>query len=710
MPTVGRNTSIRPTLLPLALVRNASRLSSIHAGLWRSERARPQGPSSPSPKLEIRQPRTAKPYLSPEERRKERAIARQNPITFKIKKGKKNITAPAGPGRIRTSRRWTDPRDSLGSGSLLKKFRTGQLLKELNEADESKGEHLQHDDFARQLVAGDVESLMTQFKRPNVLRRSRSKSHYEKVDLPKGMPQFRRQEQDSDRRARAADSFVREWRDGEVSYGRSGDDRGTPRDADRFPGRREPYHREPSNDPALEAALMRGAALAREAGRLDNPVRREPVAKAIPSGVNLARETGSSDRAERRGSDREISYKGRGHDSPGLNQRDSGNSSLHAHDQQSSDMFRLERTPSSNIEEAPGRVSRVSRPEDSRSADSPGDMVEQGAGETKERPKKKYQPPPSVTYTTAASQFLYGTSTVEAALTSSRRKLYKLYIHQGSKRSWQDKDDYLAHLAFKKDVPVEWLGDDQVALLNRMSSSRPHNGYVLEASPLPLLPVRALGEVSEEQSWPGFKVERGYQSAEDAAINGTSDFIVTEPSTHKPFVLLLNEILDPQNLGAIIRTASFMGVSAIATSKSGSAPVTPVVLKTSSGAAETMTMLTVDTPVDFVNQSKSNGWRVYAAVPPKPEPGRRQVDVLQVEKSDPLSTEPCILVLGSEGEGLSRQLRRCAHSEVSIPNMSGSNIVDSLNVGVATGLLCSSFVRGRNMMQNNLVRVPKALF
>lgn len=329
-----------------------------------------------------------------------------------------------------------------------------------------------------------------------------------------------------------------------------------------------------------------------------------------------------------------------------------------------------------------------------------------------EKPKKKpYVPPVSIHYTTAASQFLYGTSTVEAALSTSRRKLYKLYIYQGENRSRQDKDEYLARLAETKGVPVEWVPESQLPMLNKMSSSRPHNGHILEASPLPQLPVQALGEVSTEPSWPGFKVERGYQSAEDSTINGTAEFLNIEPSSHKPFVLLLDEILDPQNLGAILRTASYMGVSAVATSKRGSAPVTPVVLKASSGAAETMTMLSVESPLDFLAKSKANGWRVYAAVPPKVEGGgRKQVDMHHVEETDPLLRHPCVLVMGSEGEGLSWQLRRAAHTEVTIPNLSGSRVVDSLNVGVATALLCSAFVRGRGIMANSGAADAGALF
>lgn len=634
LPIVGRTLSIRPTLLPLALVRNASRLSSIHDGLRRSERARPQG-SSPGPKREIRQPPTEDKYLSPAERRRARALARQNPITYKIKKGKKDITEPVGPGRRSKSKRYGDPRDPLGGESLLKKFKTGKLLEQLKGKEESTNGNIQHDDFARQMLAGDVESLMNsqrfagsskeRLRSSEAKPRDARRAGFEKSqfggrggDAPRGQNRFERSDRDRVANARGASAFggPRDQRhDGreEGSFNRELRDRGTPRDA---------------------------------------------------YGTD-----------SRRGADR------------GGYDFSSGIFEHNARDQKFTYYSRAER-----------------RPSEAREGDK--DEVEGN----KEKVKKKYEPPLSIPYTTAASQFLYGTSTVEAALATSRRRLYKLYIYQGGNRMRQDKDNFLADLARRKGVQVEYIDETRLPLLNKMSGSRPHNGHVLEASPLPQLLVKALGEISAEKSWPGFRVALGFQSAEDVKINGTSEFIITEPSSHKPFVLLLDEIVDPQNLGAIIRTASFMGVTAVATSKRGSAPITPVVLKASSGAAEAMTMLSVDSPVEFVQASKENGWRVYAAVPPKIDASRQQVDMRYLERDDPLHKEPCILILGSEGEGLSRQLRRAAHCEVSIPNMSGSKIVDSLNVSVASGLLCSAFVRGRTAMQNSGVEDAGALF
>ncbi|KKY32416.1 putative 23s rrna (guanosine-2) methyltransferase rlmb [Diaporthe ampelina] len=320
--------------------------------------------------------------------------------------------------------------------------------------------------------------------------------------------------------------------------------------------------------------------------------------------------------------------------------------------------------------------------------------------------------PVSIPYATAASQFLYGTSAVEAALKASRRKLYKLYIYRGKGRGARalEKDRHLGDLARDQGIRVEYLEEASLPMLNKMSESRPHNGHVLEASPLPQLPIVALGEFSEDQDRPGFKLAVGHQSYEEAQVNGTSGFVSTESGSRKPLVLVVDQVVDPGNLGAILRTASFMGVTAVAVSKKGSAPVTPVVLKASAGAAEALTMLSVDSVEDFLRNSKDNGWKVYAACPPKPDSKRPQIDTIDLEKDDPLLKDPCILLVGSEGEGLPRALRRAADVEISIPNLSGSDVVDSLNVSVATGLLCSAFLRGMAKARGNTASDPGALF
>ncbi|KFY26248.1 hypothetical protein V493_04197 [Pseudogymnoascus sp. VKM F-4281 (FW-2241)] len=309
--------------------------------------------------------------------------------------------------------------------------------------------------------------------------------------------------------------------------------------------------------------------------------------------------------------------------------------------------------------------------------------------------------PVTIPYTTPASEFLYGTSVVEAALNSRaspRRTLYKFYIYRGANRESEEQDRTLAKLARKQDVPVEYVTEDWLRRMDKMSAGRPHNGYILEASPLPKLPVLSLGEVTVTDEKQGFKLVLGHQSREEAAVNGTSDFVHVNSLSRsgdgrKPFVLLLDSILDPGNLGGIIRTAAFLGVTAIAISSRNSAGFSPVVLKASAGACENVRLFTVDTPAGFVADSKAAGWKIYAAVAPSTNRSANAPLALTTDElCNPLEEAPSILMLGSEGAGLRWNLRSKADVELSIEGSGQRGLVDSMNVSVATGVLCNAFV------------------
>ena len=314
--------------------------------------------------------------------------------------------------------------------------------------------------------------------------------------------------------------------------------------------------------------------------------------------------------------------------------------------------------------------------------------------------------PISIPYTTSASEFLYGTSVVEAALNCKnlpRRKHYKLYIFNGEKRENVVRDADLERLARRSGVEVARVGSDWLPLLDKMSGSRPHNGYILETSPLPRLPVTSLGELTERDDSSGFKVKVDYQSREDAAINGTSDFVrVKKTKGRKPLVLFLDSILDPGNLGNIIRTASFLGATAVAVSKNCTA-FSPIVLKASAGASENITLFTVNKPAGFIADSKVAGWKIFAAVAPS---GSNASSVISTDDlADPLSEDPCILMLGAEGEGLRMNLRSKADFQLSIRGSGQSHSVDSLNVSVATGILCNAFLK-RSSPRETAALVP----
>ena len=92
-----------------------------------------------------------------------------------------------------------------------------------------------------------------------------------------------------------------------------------------------------------------------------------------------------------------------------------------------------------------------------------------------DRPQREIKSPLTIPYTTPASEFLYGTSVVIAALKSSHRKLYKLYMYNGEHREVANQDNTVRKLALAAGVEIFQVDRDWVRLMDKMSAGRPHN-------------------------------------------------------------------------------------------------------------------------------------------------------------------------------------------------------------------------------------------
>lgn len=147
---------------------------------------------------------------------------------------------------------------------------------------------------------------------------------------------------------------------------------------------------------------------------------------------------------------------------------------------------------------------------------------------------------------------------------------------------------------------------------------------------------------------------------------------VLQPAGEPPFLLLLDGVTDPHNLGACLRTADALGVHAVVVPKDRSAGMTPVVAKVASGAAESVPLIVVTNLVRAMEQLKQAGVWIYGAA----EDGTQSLFGLQVSGA-------AAWVLGAEGQGLRRLTREHCDVLVRIP-MLGQ--VESLNVSVAAAL------------------------
>ena len=153
-----------------------------------------------------------------------------------------------------------------------------------------------------------------------------------------------------------------------------------------------------------------------------------------------------------------------------------------------------------------------------------------------------------------------------------------------------------------------------------------------------------------------------------------------EEKGEAPFLIILDNIEDPHNLGAIIRTANLAGAHGVIIPKRRAVGLTSTVAKTSAGAINYTPVAKVTNIVRTIEELKEKGiWFVCADM------GGETMYDLDL-------TGPMGLVIGNEGEGVSRLVREACDFTASIP-MKGD--IDSLNASVAAGVLAYEIVRQR---------------
>ena len=224
------------------------------------------------------------------------------------------------------------------------------------------------------------------------------------------------------------------------------------------------------------------------------------------------------------------------------------------------------------------------------------------------------------------------------------RALDKIYIAKG------ETDKTLGHIASKaRDAGIVVVEADR-RKLDAMSATKAHQGVVA---------VAAVREYCSVPDILAIAAERG------------------EP----PFVILCDEISDPHNLGAILRSAYCAGAHGVIIPKRRSAGLTGIVGKTSAGAVEHMSVARVPNLPAAIRDLKDRGLWIYGTAADAPA---------SLWETD--FTGPCCIVVGSEGEGLGRLVREQCDFLVGIP-MRGQ--LDSLNASAAAAILMYEVVRQR---------------
>ena len=254
---------------------------------------------------------------------------------------------------------------------------------------------------------------------------------------------------------------------------------------------------------------------------------------------------------------------------------------------------------------------------------------------------------------------VYGVNPVLAALKFSRRTLYSLDVQEGLrpvKKQDQTAVSQAVQAARDAGAAVNTASKHD---LNIISGNRPHQGLVLDCSPLSFVPIDRL--------------EDAMQSSDD----------LTKP----PLWLVLDEVMDPQNFGAALRSAHFLGASGVLTCNRNSAPLSPVVSKASAGAMEAMPVHSAQNLPRTLAAATESGWQVLGAAS----------EASSVNCLDVHLTRPTLLVMGNEGVGLRTTVRNVCHKLVKVDtgHTTEFDSVDSLNVSVATGILLHQLLSSR---------------
>ncbi len=226
------------------------------------------------------------------------------------------------------------------------------------------------------------------------------------------------------------------------------------------------------------------------------------------------------------------------------------------------------------------------------------------------------------------------------------RMIDKIFIQKG------ETDKTLGHIASKAREAGIVVVDADRRKLDSMSQTHAHQGVIA------LTAVREYCSVSD--------------ILDIAKENGEA-----------PFVVVCDEISDPHNLGAVIRTAEAAGVHGIIIPKRRSAGVTSIVDKTSAGAVEHMAVARVSNLSAALKELKDAGVWIYGTAAEGVSP------LWQTDLKGPI----CI-VIGSEGDGISRLIRENCDFLVSIP-MKGK--VSSLNASAAAAVLIYEALRQRGI-------------
>jgi len=243
------------------------------------------------------------------------------------------------------------------------------------------------------------------------------------------------------------------------------------------------------------------------------------------------------------------------------------------------------------------------------------------------------------------NEYVFGLHAVQAVLKSAPQRVLEVFMVQGRN---DQKLTKILHMAQSNEISCKIVDRKK---LDEMVSEENHQGVVALCKP---------GEIHDEKFL----------------------FELIDNLNEPAFVLILDGVTDPHNLGACMRTAEAAGVHVVVVPKDKSVGLTPVARKVACGAAEVLPLVPVTNLARTLKKLQEKGIWLFGAA------GAAEASVYQANLTGNIG-----ILMGAEGDGLRRLTQESCDHLINIP-MAGT--VSSLNVSVATGVVLFEAVRQRS--------------
>ena len=234
------------------------------------------------------------------------------------------------------------------------------------------------------------------------------------------------------------------------------------------------------------------------------------------------------------------------------------------------------------------------------------------------------------------SDLIYGIHPVQEALRSKKRNVTQLYVADG--KAGHRAVEEIIRLAKRSNVKIDRI---DVKTLDRLTHNANHQGVLAKVQPVKLMKL--------------------------------SSAIYEADGRKNELWLAVDEMTDPQNLGAIIRSAACLGFSTIILPHRRTVGITPAVYKVACGAIEAINIVEVANLSAALNDLKEEGFWIYGA-----DMAGKPITKMQY-------ASPAVLVIGSEGFGIREKTAENCDEIISIPQKQHG--IDSLNASAAASII-----------------------